>query len=533
MDAAADPTLAGDADRLARAHGSRTVRAWLARLVLACTLPAALLAATYIAYDFHASRERLLHDTLLTARALNAVVDQKLAGHVSALQALAGSTELQRGDLQRFAEQAARLVERLDANNVVLVDRQLRQVVNTLRPYGSPLPASPNTAWRKVFDTGEPVVTDLFFGPVAMRPLMAVGVPVRHDGTVMYTLAAGLWTERLSGVLLRQRLPAAWVATIYDSTGHVVARTRDIERFAGRKGPPALLNQMSRAAEGVLENETLEGMPVYSAFSRSTATGWTVAIGIPRASLAQPLYGNLLGLAVVTAGVLAFAWAAARRVGALIGTSMHSLVEPAHSLGRGEPVSVPPSLVSEANEIADALNRASALLQQSLDRAHHDPLTGLANRSFFEEFAQHELAVSRRRQRPVAILYLDLDGFKQVNDRLGHAAGDQLLVRVAEQLCGALRQSDLLARLGGDEFAAVLLDTDADDAALVAAKLLSAVVGPARLDGQVPLVSASIGVAVFPQDGHTLRELLHKADSAMYDAKARGKARVSLAASGD
>jgi diguanylate cyclase (GGDEF)-like protein len=510
----------------------RTVRVWLVLLVLTCLVPAAILAVLYIAQDSVKRREQLLHDSLHTTRALAAVVDQKMAGYIAALTVLAASPNLRPERLDRFASEAAALADHMEVNEVVLVDPGFQQLVNTLRPPGSALPVEHNAALRSVFDSGRPVVTDLFFGPVALKPVLAVGVPVLREGRVAYVLAAGVWTDRLSAVLNRQRLPAAWVANIFDGGGNVLARTREIERFAGRQGPPELLEHMKVAAEGAVENETLEGTPVFSAFSRSALTGWTLSISIPRQGLMEQLYGSLVGLAMAAALVLALAWLAAWQLGRVIGGSMRSLVEPAQRLGRGEAVSPAPSPVAEVNEIAGALHRASALLQQTLSRAQHDTLTGLANRSFFEEFVERQLALGRRQGGFVALVYLDLDGFKAVNDRCGHEAGDRLLVDVAIRMRAELRQADLLARLGGDEFAVVLSATNAEGAARVGAKLLAAVQA-SNQDAAVqrrPRVSASLGIAVFPEDGDTLLDLLHKADAAMYKAKSQGKGRVVLAA---
>jgi diguanylate cyclase (GGDEF)-like protein len=508
------------------------VRVWLVLLVLTCIIPAAVLAALYLAQDSAKRREQLMHDSLHTTRALAAVVDQKMAGHIAALTVLAASPHLHTDDLTRFAAEAAALADRIEVNSVVLIDTRFQQVVNTLRPPGSVLPVEHNGALRRVFDTGKPVVTDLFFDPVALKPVLAVAVPVLRDGQVAYVLAAGVWTERLSALLAGQRLPGEWVANIFDGGSNVLARTREIERFAGRQGPPELVQHMKAGAEGAVENESMEGIAVFSAFTRSALTGWTVSISIPRQGLVQQLYGSLFGLALAAALVLALAWLAAWQLGRVIGGAMHSLVEPAQRLGRGEPVAPPPSPVVEVNEIAGALHRASALLQQTLSRAQHDTLTGLANRSFFEEFAERQLALCRRQGGFVALVYLDLDGFKAVNDRCGHAAGDQLLVDVAQRLRAELRQADLLARLGGDEFAVLLSGTGAEGAARVGAKLLAAVQASneAAAAPPRPRVSASLGIAVFPGDGDTLLDLLHKADAAMYKAKSQGKGRVVLAA---
>jgi diguanylate cyclase (GGDEF)-like protein/PAS domain S-box-containing protein len=158
--------------------------------------------------------------------------------------------------------------------------------------------------------------------------------------------------------------------------------------------------------------------------------------------------------------------------------------------------------------------------------AYHDQLTGLPNRTLLEEHLEIALARAARENRELALLYLDLDNFKLVNDSLGHAAGDRLLGLVAERLVGITRTTDLVARHGGDEF--LLLLTDLEDDAVpvaeaVATKILAAFQEPFTLGDAVFEVGASVGVAIFPRDGGSTSALLRSADSAMYQAKAEGR----------
>ncbi len=160
-------------------------------------------------------------------------------------------------------------------------------------------------------------------------------------------------------------------------------------------------------------------------------------------------------------------------------------------------------------------------------QAFHDQLTGLANRALFINRAEHALDLHRRDLRPVSVLFCDLDDFKTVNDTLGHAAGDELLIRVAERLRGALRPGDTLARLGGDEFA-VLLE-DGDEPALVGARLVQALHDPFTLEDRVLTVRASVGLTqLLPEEQTpTVDDLLTQADIAMYAAKRAGKGQLA------
>jgi len=159
--------------------------------------------------------------------------------------------------------------------------------------------------------------------------------------------------------------------------------------------------------------------------------------------------------------------------------------------------------------------------------AQHDALTELPNRLLFDEVAEHDLAFAARRGQTVALLAVDLDGFKSVNDTHGHAAGDAVLKTVAQRIQEVIRASDIVARIGGDEFIIMLTDVN-QESALETAERSIALLSMPYADCLVS-VSASVGVALYPECGDTLKTLTSAADQAMYPAKHSGKQRVLLA----
>ena len=162
-------------------------------------------------------------------------------------------------------------------------------------------------------------------------------------------------------------------------------------------------------------------------------------------------------------------------------------------------------------------------------RAYHDPLTNLPNRAFFMDRLQASLAAGQRRSDAVAVLFVDLDGFKEVNDSLGHGAGDRLLVELADRLRRALREHDVIARLGGDEFAIVLVDVvEPRDAVQTAERILDRLREPLLLEDQPIPISASIGIALGTPGRDRPDAVLRKADSALYAAKRAGKSCYAL-----
>ncbi len=164
-----------------------------------------------------------------------------------------------------------------------------------------------------------------------------------------------------------------------------------------------------------------------------------------------------------------------------------------------------------------------ALEQAIRDMAFHDPLTGLPNRQLLADRLDLALAQARRNSRAMAVLFLDLDGFKAVNDGWGHAQGDALLRDVAGRLAGALRTADTVARIGGDEFTVLIPELPMEEgAAEVSRKILRELERAFRIGECEYEVRASIGIALYPRDGETADALLRNADAAMYRAKAAG-----------
>jgi diguanylate cyclase (GGDEF)-like protein/PAS domain S-box-containing protein len=169
-----------------------------------------------------------------------------------------------------------------------------------------------------------------------------------------------------------------------------------------------------------------------------------------------------------------------------------------------------------------------ALEEQLSHQAFHDSLTGLANRALFSDRVSHALELTRRSSSLVGVLFVDLDDFKTVNDSLGHAAGDELLVSVASRLEGSLREEDTCARLGGDEFAVIVESVEGpEDAVVVARRVLDAISEPIHVFGSEVSVQASVGIAL-GSSGVSTSEVLRNADLAMYRAKSEGKSRYAL-----
>lgn len=171
--------------------------------------------------------------------------------------------------------------------------------------------------------------------------------------------------------------------------------------------------------------------------------------------------------------------------------------------------------------------------RQAMERiqylAHYDVLTDLPNRRLLEDRLEQALARAKRNHKSLAVMFLDLDRFKQINDTLGHDQGDELLKAVAQRLTASVRQEDTVSRLGGDEFVVVLPEiASAGDAEIVAQKIVEAIRSPLKLATQELHVTTSVGLAIYPQDGEGTVSLMKNADSAMYQAKESGRDRYCV-----
>ncbi|MBT9569322.1 MAG: EAL domain-containing protein [Thiobacillus sp.] len=175
----------------------------------------------------------------------------------------------------------------------------------------------------------------------------------------------------------------------------------------------------------------------------------------------------------------------------------------------------------EARQLADQVQTAKVELDHL---AHHDVLTGLPNRVLMYDRLAQAIALTRRTGKQLAVLFMDLDRFKHINDSLGHSVGDQLLQSVGRRLLACVRQSDTISRQGGDEFVALIPDIDhAEDAALAAQKMLAAIALPHRIEQHDLHIGASIGISIYPDDGLDAETLIKHADTAMFHAKDKGR----------
>lgn len=267
-----------------------------------------------------------------------------------------------------------------------------------------------------------------------------------------------------------------------------------------------------------------------TAYVTSASWKWGVVVGVPKNVLSRDVMTQFASVLVAMLAVLGVGLWLARTISTRVLSSVRELNDAAISLGKGERVYLPAMQLQEAEAVGKAIEQAALSMQKVKFLAQHDTLTELPNRLLFEEVAHHNLAFAQRRGQTLAVLAVDLDGFKGVNDNLGHSAGDDVLRMVAQRIAHTIRGSDIVARMGGDEFLIMLTDVDRESAIETAERIV-AVLSESYPGVELP-VSASVGVALYPLCGSNLTELSAAADRALYRAKQEGKRRAVLAEPG-
>ena len=350
---------------------------------------------------------------------------------------------------------------------------------------GLPPPSNPGYApMEQALLAGQPDASSLMW--VGKIPVVAMAVPIEVNGQTKALFVGFVRLDRspLETYVEHLHYGRTGKAYVVDSSGTVVAATdpADIGRHMDQ---PTALAAIARGGAGIHQGNRSASTVAYAPFGIGGWGGLTV-------QSATEFYGPVQsGHLTIELGIIAL-------------------------------LAVASGIILVLGYTREAARRR--FHEQLAHQAHHDGLTGLANRSLFHDRLGQALSRAKRQARTVAVLYVDLDGFKLVNDREGHDVGDALLVEVANRVRGVVRTEDTVARMGGDEFAIVLEDLEDIQAVTgIAARLVEESARPFVLDDREVVVSASVGIA-YSREGHEdVESLLRDADLAMYRAKDAGK----------
>lgn len=414
-------------------------------------------------------------------------------------------------------------------------------------------------AQRPVFLEGS---KGLFIGDVHEAVLLAKLLP-NPTGEAMKFVDISLPVHddagRLVGVLAAH-LSWSWADEVREAILKPIEETRQVEFFViGRDrtillGPreligqklhlPMMQNLSARQSDWAVQQwpdgkDYLTGLTASQGYLDYPGLGWMV---VARQDLeladapVQAMHVTILVWSVMLA--LLFA-ACGWLLASYVTRPLRTIARAADRLASGEITVIPEigspreiaRLSHSIRHLVESLTHQHAELDALENRAHHDPLTGLPNRAALARFLPRAQQRNQSAQDGLAVLYLDLDGFKPVNDRYGHAAGDQVLREAASRMRGCLRGGDLVVRLGGDEFL-MILQVAADDAAnqarQIAERTLQALAAPIHWESKQLQIGCSIGGALWPQHDADLEQVMELADQALYRAKQTGRGRVML-----
>jgi diguanylate cyclase (GGDEF)-like protein len=368
------------------------------------------------------------------------------------------------------------------------------------------------------------------------EPILVMGAPSRRGDGQVVAIVAGATALATPGFLdLIQN------STVGKSGGFLLISPRDKVVVAASR-PEMRLRPISANGVGPLLDRAMaglggtgitvdtQGVEELSAIASVPAADWFVVAHLPTEEAFQPVdrirylvkrNSSLIALAVV----IFLVWYLTR-----VFRPMRDAARQMRLMADGKAPLAPLPIVrrDEIGEMTDGFNRLLEKLRDSEAQmahlAHHDALTGLPNRLAFLDRIRQGTALARRQGSRAALLFIDLDGFKPINDQHGHEVGDRVLAEAAARLGGCVRQADTVARFGGDEFVVLLADiADRDAAGRVAQKCLDHLGEPYAIAELEVRIGASIGIALFPDDADAPNTLISRADVAMYDAKHRGR----------
>jgi len=349
------------------------LRTILVVLILATSLPIAAF-AVWVVWRSSAQQAALIDEqNVKQARAILVAVDQEVLATMASLNVLALLDQIDAPDKRQFAQIASRMLPLHPGwQSIRLIDPSLQVVSSTSAPATEAAPVLDPEWLREIVQSGRPGISSARRDPVTSQWVISIGVPVTRGGRLRYIVSARVYTRMFGDMLLRQMAAAEGVAALTDHQHIIIARTRNDDRYVGQPALPEFVARSREASEGSWRSVMREGMPAYSAWSRSRLTGWTVGTALPAAPIDGPVRRSFLalvtgGLGVSAAGLILGTLLARRLIRA-----QRAATRAAASVARGEPMEPFDSRIAEAHDLADGLREAAAILDTRLrqrDRA--------------------------------------------------------------------------------------------------------------------------------------------------------------------
>lgn len=522
------------------------------RMVALCLVVLAVGVALRFGVALPLTKEKLQQQAAAQQFTLATYMARDIGQHILARRQLIGhlARTLPSALLQQpreFPEWARdrRSMNPLPPPELLLMDANGRLLENGMSGPGKiPATALPDAQWfRAVLSSGEPVISKVVRASAQSTPFIVIAAPVNNADHRAAAVLAGVFTLDAPGLLQALRddtgINTGGLLLVSPKERTIIGASNVMQpASAGDKNTNRLLDQAWAGYHATGITIDVNGEEELAAAAGVPGTDWFVVAHLPTAQAFLPLHllerlaiqGSLVGLAGI---LLIMLLILPRMLRPLTGTA-RAMREIADGKRELKPLPVQRndeigSMVLGFNYLVTRLCEKEAALRESEIRlsflAHHDSLTGLYNRAMLEHRLQHALDRAARHGVQFALLFCDLDGFKEINDGHGHKTGDVVLTQVASRLQKGRKTTDTIARLGGDEFIVLLseLDDARGESAAAALYYLEQIGKPYRVDGKIFKLSVSIGIALYRENVTSGSQLLSQADIAMYRAKHTGK----------
>lgn len=409
-------------------------------------------------------------------------------------------------------------------------------IVCSANPAAVGIKVGDHAYFKRAVDSRGFSIGDYQISRITGKSTIILAHPVLDEwGGVEAVIAIGLDLDWLGDLVSGSALPAGSILTLADGAGTILARTPDPEGWVGREVPERseYLRVVGGAGQGTYESLWLDNVRRVTYVSQlypGKTGGIFVRVGVPKSTLFgeinESLLRNTLLMLAAVILVLAFGWLAAER---LVLRRVRDLGDTARLFGAGDLAARPriPPDGGELGDLARAFGEMASGLKEHQQLVEHlatrNRLTNLPNQSLFVDRAAQAMGWAARRNRCFAMAVVNVDGLHVISDSLGRSQGDALLLAVARRLENCMRSEDTLAHFEGSEFGVLWADLTGGDAAIAAATQLAEVfASPFGIDGEQLHVNASIGVALYPQDGDGVQTLMKHAHSAMHRVKEAG-----------
>ena len=401
--------------------------------------------------------------------------------------------------------------------------------------------------FKEIKKTLKPYITEVFIAKFALQPVVGIAVPAVKEGEFIGYAYCGLKLDRLKNLIEEFSLKKGVYITLVDKKGRIISSNfpgiKPMDKFMGvnpikQIGDVLLVSKDNKnRQDGItLENYKDIYFHKHKVLNLNGNSNWIIVMEISIVPYIKSMFSkinfNFLLIHIFTLMVFLISRILTSISVEPIKKLSHYVIKISREIEKTQKADVPTFNIVEISMLSEAFRtltlKVITYMEELKKMAYFDYLTGLPNRILLKNRIDNAIKLAQKNKLKLAVLFIDIDHFKTINDTLGHDFGDMLLKLIANRLSNIFRESDTVARFGGDEFVAVTSVKDINEVIKVAERILKLFESPFYIQKQEIFISASIGIAIYPDNGKTSTELIKNADMAMYKAKEEGKNNFAL-----